>query len=162
MHPTGRHWVEILITSTLLLHQLLRFEREGEWLLQQLCIRRRTFPSMATTTMQDTSHGIASKWLYYCLPRQIMTYSLAHLSADTSQAAEMQCRSTSSGADGNNDWERWSERHHVIPETSGRMDRLISHISIYGSTYQMHSTIATLQIHQTALARRHTEKKVSI
>ena len=26
----------------------------------------------------------------------------------------------------------------------------------------MHSTIATLQIHQTALARRHTEKKVSI
>ena len=37
------------------------------------------------------------------------------------------------------------------------------HISayLYQHTYQMHSTIATLQIKQTALARRHTKNKVS-
>ena len=39
------------------------------------------------------------------------------------------------GADGNKDWERWTERHHVIPGTSGGMDRLISHISIPISAY---------------------------
>ena len=37
-------------------------------------VSSRTFSSLATTTMQDTSHGIASKWLYYCLPWQRMTY----------------------------------------------------------------------------------------
>ena len=40
LHPTGRHWVDNLITPTLLIHQLLRSEREGDWLFQQLCIRR--------------------------------------------------------------------------------------------------------------------------
>ena len=29
LHPTGRHWVDNLITPTLLAHQLLRSEREG-------------------------------------------------------------------------------------------------------------------------------------
>ena len=40
LHPTGRHWVDNLITPTLLIDQLLRSEREGDWLFQQLCIRR--------------------------------------------------------------------------------------------------------------------------
>jgi len=40
LHPTGRHWVDNLMTPTLLAHQLIRFEREGGWLLQQLCIKR--------------------------------------------------------------------------------------------------------------------------
>ena len=29
LHPTGRHWIDNLITPTLLAHQLLRSEREG-------------------------------------------------------------------------------------------------------------------------------------
>lgn len=40
LHPIGRHWVDNLITPTLLAHQLLRSEREGGWLQQQLCIQR--------------------------------------------------------------------------------------------------------------------------
>ena len=40
LYPTGHHWVDNLITPTLLAHQLIRFEREGGWLLQQLCIKR--------------------------------------------------------------------------------------------------------------------------
>ena len=40
LHPTGRHWVDNLIMPTLITHQLLRAEREGDWLLQQLCIKR--------------------------------------------------------------------------------------------------------------------------
>ena len=39
LYPTGRHWV-YLITPTLLAHQLIRSEREGDWLLQQLCVKR--------------------------------------------------------------------------------------------------------------------------
>ena len=40
LRPTGRHWVDNLITPTLLAHQLIRSEREGDWLLQHLCIKR--------------------------------------------------------------------------------------------------------------------------
>ena len=62
-------------------------------------VSSRIFSSLATTTMQDTSHGIAAKWLYYCLPWQRMTYSLEHLSVDTRRAAGgMLCRPTSSGS----------------------------------------------------------------
>ena len=39
-HPTGKHWVDNLITPTLLVHQLLRSEREGDFLLQQLTLER--------------------------------------------------------------------------------------------------------------------------
>ena len=127
-------------------------EREiGSFNSSAFGVSSRTFSSLATTTMQDTSHGIASKWLYYCLPWQRMTYSLEHLAADTRRAAGYSVGRPVRGADGNKDWERWTEGHHVIPGTSGGMDRLI----------QMHSTIATLQIKQTALARRRTKKKVS-
>ena len=75
-------------------------EREiGSYNSSAFDVSSRTFSSLATTTMQDTSHGIASKWLYYyCLPWQRMTYSLEHLSADTRRAAGMQCRPTSSGS----------------------------------------------------------------
>ena len=37
--PTGKHWVN-LVKPTLLVHQFLRAEREGDWLFQQLCLRR--------------------------------------------------------------------------------------------------------------------------
>ena len=39
-HPTGRHWVDNLIKPTLLIHQLLRSEREGDFCLQQLTLER--------------------------------------------------------------------------------------------------------------------------
>ena len=39
-HPTGRHWVDNLIKPTLLIHQLLRSEREGDCCLQQLTLER--------------------------------------------------------------------------------------------------------------------------
>ena len=39
-HITGRHWVDNLIKPTLLLHQLLRSEKEGDFLLQQLTLER--------------------------------------------------------------------------------------------------------------------------
>ena len=77
------------------------------------------------------------------------------------QGGQLECsvgRPAVRGADRNKDWNRWTERHHVIPGTIGGMDRLIAHISI---RIIMHSTIATLQFKQTALARRHTKKKVS-
>jgi hypothetical protein len=39
-HPTGRHWVDNLIKPTLLIHQLLRSERVGDFVLQQLTLER--------------------------------------------------------------------------------------------------------------------------
>ncbi len=36
--PTGRHWIDNLIKPTLLVHHLLRSEREGDFLLQQLTL----------------------------------------------------------------------------------------------------------------------------
>lgn len=39
-HPTGRHWVDNLIKPILLVHQLVRSEREGNFLLQQLTLDR--------------------------------------------------------------------------------------------------------------------------
>ena len=100
LHPTSRHWVDNLIT------RLCSFtscctpkEREiGSFNSSAFDVSSRTFSSLATTTMQDACHGIASKWLYYYLPWQRMTYSLEHLSADTRRAAGMQCRPISSGS----------------------------------------------------------------
>lgn len=39
-HPTGRHWVDNLLKPTQLVHHLLRSEREGNFLLQQLTLER--------------------------------------------------------------------------------------------------------------------------
>ncbi len=39
-YPTGRHCVDNLVKPTLLVHQFLRAEREGDWLFQQLCLER--------------------------------------------------------------------------------------------------------------------------
>ena len=39
-HPTGKHWVDNLIKPTLLVHQLLRSDREADFLLQQLTLER--------------------------------------------------------------------------------------------------------------------------
>lgn len=39
LYSNGRHWVDSPITPTLLTHQVLRPEREGDWLPQQLCIK---------------------------------------------------------------------------------------------------------------------------
>ena len=65
LHPTGHHWVDNLVTPTLLIHQLLRSERDciGSFNCFASDVSSRIFSSLATTTMQDTSHGIASKWL---------------------------------------------------------------------------------------------------
>ena len=98
LHPTGRQWVVNLITPTLLIRRAPKEREMGSFNSSAFDVSSRTFSSLATTTMQDTSHGIASKWLYYCLPWQRMTYSLEHLSADIRRAAGMQCRPTSSGS----------------------------------------------------------------
>eukprot|EP00745_Piridium_sociabile_P013977 TRINITY_DN2058_c0_g1_i7.p1 TRINITY_DN2058_c0_g1~~TRINITY_DN2058_c0_g1_i7.p1 ORF type:complete len:474 (+),score=89.64 TRINITY_DN2058_c0_g1_i7:286-1707(+) len=37
-HPTGKLWVDCFITPTMLAHQFMRAEREGDWLLQQYCL----------------------------------------------------------------------------------------------------------------------------
>jgi hypothetical protein len=37
-HTTGKLWVDCFITPTMLAHQFLRAEREGDWLLQQHCL----------------------------------------------------------------------------------------------------------------------------
>ena len=37
-HPTGNHWVNNFIKPTILVHQFLRAEREGDWLFQQYCL----------------------------------------------------------------------------------------------------------------------------
>ena len=39
-HPTGKLWVDGIIVTTMLAHEFLRAEREGDWLLQQDCLRR--------------------------------------------------------------------------------------------------------------------------
>lgn len=52
-YPTGKHWIDNLITPTLLAHQLLRSEKEGDFLLQQLTLEV-YFPTsllLVTTTM---------------------------------------------------------------------------------------------------------------
>ena len=89
LYPTGRHWVDNLITPSLLAHQLLRFQRKGDWRLPQLCIKRLLlyFLSLDTTTMQGPSRGTASRCQCSCLPRPRTTLPPVHLSADTRQAA---------------------------------------------------------------------------
>ena len=39
-HPTGSHWVDNFLKPTILAHQFIRAEREGNWLFQQLCLER--------------------------------------------------------------------------------------------------------------------------
>ena len=132
LHPTGRHLVDNLITPTLLIHQLLRSESEGIGYFNSSAFHgySRTLSTLATTTMQDTYHGIAAKWLCYCVPWQRMT-TLWRICLQT-QGRQLECSvgRPVRGVDGNTDWKRWTERHHVIPRTIGGTDRLISHISI--------------------------------
>ena len=40
LHPMGRHWVDNLSLSTLLIHQFERAEREGDYYLKQLTMER--------------------------------------------------------------------------------------------------------------------------
>ena len=39
-HPTGKHWVDNFIVPTMLLHHLIRAEREGDFDFQQLALSR--------------------------------------------------------------------------------------------------------------------------
>ena len=98
----GKPWVHAMRSFRMVSSVLLQsFLQTGFKTWDEICEyleKARSFSSLATTTMQDTSHGIASKCLYYCMPWQRMTYSLEHLSADTRRAAGMQCRPTSSGS----------------------------------------------------------------
>ena len=63
LHPTGRHWVDNLITPTLVAHQLIRSERErgvGFYNSSASSGYYLTFSSLDTTTMQGTSRGTAT------------------------------------------------------------------------------------------------------
>ena len=54
-HPTGRVWTDCFIIPTMLAHQFMRAEREGDWLLQQHCaIMRAT--SAGIYELCSTSH----------------------------------------------------------------------------------------------------------
>ena len=98
----GKPWVRAMRSFRMVSSVILQsFLQTGFKTWDEICEyleKARTFSSLATTTMQDTSYGIASKRLYYCMPWQRMTYSLEHVSADTRRAAGMQCRPTSSGS----------------------------------------------------------------
>ena len=39
-HPTGKHWVNNFIKPTILAHQFLRAEKEGDWSYQQLILNK--------------------------------------------------------------------------------------------------------------------------
>ena len=39
-HPTGILWTDCFIIPTMLAHQFMRAEREGDWILQQHCLKR--------------------------------------------------------------------------------------------------------------------------
>ncbi len=39
-HPTGRHWVDNFLVPTLLVHQFVRAEREGDFYFQQFTLKR--------------------------------------------------------------------------------------------------------------------------
>ena len=40
LHPTGRHWVDNFLLTTLLIHQFERAEREDDYYLKQLTMER--------------------------------------------------------------------------------------------------------------------------
>ena len=40
LEHTGRHWVDNLILPTITIHQFICVKREGDWILQQLCLER--------------------------------------------------------------------------------------------------------------------------
>ena len=58
-HPTGKHCVDNFIKPTLLVHQFLHAEREGDWLFQQLCLERMLpiFLVQVTSIMLGISPG---------------------------------------------------------------------------------------------------------
>ena len=72
LHPTCRHWVDNLITPTLLIHQLLRSEREGDWLFQQLCIRR-----LLSYFFIAGHHNYARYLSWHCLEMAILLPAMA-------------------------------------------------------------------------------------
>ena len=72
LHPTGRHWVANLITPTLLIHQLLRSEREGDWFFQQLCIRR-----LLPYFFIAGHHNYARYLSWHCLEMAILLPAMA-------------------------------------------------------------------------------------
>ena len=72
LQPTGRHWVDNLITPTLLIHQLLRSERGGDWLLQQLCIRR-----LLPYFFIAGHHNYARYLSWHCLEMAVLVPAMA-------------------------------------------------------------------------------------
>ena len=73
LHPTVRHWVDNLINGpTLLIHQLLRSEREGDWLFQQLCIRR-----LLPYFFIAGHHNYARYLSWHCLEMAILLPAMA-------------------------------------------------------------------------------------
>ena len=72
LHPTCHHWVDNLVTPTLLIHQLLRSEREGYWLFQLLCIRR-----LLPYCFIAGHHNYARYLSWHCLEMAILLPAMA-------------------------------------------------------------------------------------
>ena len=149
-----------LITPTLLIHQLLRSEREGDWLFQQLCIRR-----LLPYFFIAGHHNYARYLSWHCLEIAILLPAMAK---NDLLSGAFVCRHKA-GSWNAVSADQFGEQTAITIGNGGLKGITLSpekrrngstHFP-YQHTYQMHSTIATLQIKQTALARRHTKKKVS-
>ena len=73
-HPIGKLWVDCFIQPTMLAHQFLRAESEGDWLLQQHCLKMMLpyFFSAGHIIMHDTSPGTCRICnTYHRMPRMI-------------------------------------------------------------------------------------------
>ena len=130
LHPTGRHWVDNLITPTLLIHQLLRSEREVDWLFQQLCIRH-----LLPYFFIAGHHNYAIYLSWHCLEMAILLPAVAKddLLSGAFVCRHMACSWNAVSAD------QFGEQTAIkigkgglkgITLSPGGMDRLISHISI--------------------------------
>ena len=149
-----------LITPTLLIHQLLRSEREGDWLFQQLCIRR-----LLPYFFIAGHHTYARYLSWHCLEMAILLPAMAK---DDLLSGAFVCRHKA-GSWNAVSVDQFGEQTAIkigkgglkgitLPRNKWRNGS--THFP-YQHTYQMHSTIDTLQIKQTALARRHTKNNVS-
>ena len=87
-HPTGRHWVDNLLKPTVLAHQFIRAEREGNWLFQQLCLELMSPYFFSAGHFHYARH---ISWhlldMRYLLPPKLkLTYWLERMSVDTEKA----------------------------------------------------------------------------
>ena len=72
LHPTGHHWVDNLVTPTLLIHQLLRSEREGI-----LALSTALHPTSPPVFFIDGHHNYARYLSWHCLEMAILLPAMA-------------------------------------------------------------------------------------